>query len=124
MERHDPYWGMEAVCDIRGCDLEKAKDKETIVQFAKELVIRLNMEAHGEPIIERFGVGDKQGLTLVQLITTSNIVAHFNDVDGSCYLNVFSCKTFSPDTVELCVQDYFSPADIYTEFLIRNAHRS
>lgn len=124
MEQREPYWGMEAVCDVRGCDLEKVKDADLIAKFAKELVVRLDMEAYGEPQVIRFGVGDKQGLTLVQLITTSNIVAHFNDVDGSCYLNVFSCKHFTPDVVENCIKDFFEPEQVYTEFLIRNAHRS
>lgn len=121
MEKTAPYWGMEAVCDVRGC--QRANDPEWIADFAKELVRRLDMEAYGEPQVFHFGVGDKAGWTLVQLITTSNIVAHFNDVDGSCYLNVFSCKHFTPDVVESCIEDYFKPEQVYTEFLIRNAHR-
>lgn len=124
MTQTEPYWGMEAVCDVRGCDLVKVQDRELVASFAKELVKRLDMEAYGEPLVVRFGVGDKQGLTLVQLITTSNIIAHFNDVDGSCYLNVFSCKHFTPDVVEQCIRDFFEPKDVFTEFLIRNAHRS
>ncbi len=122
MENREPYWGMEAICDIRGCDIEKVKDPQIVADFARELVVRLDMEAYGDPQVIRFGVGDKQGLTLVQLITTSNIVAHFNDVDGSCYLNVFSCKHFTADVVEKCIRDFFEPEHIKTAFLIRNAH--
>ena len=122
MEQPEPYWGKEAVCDIRGCNLSYVKDPARIASFAKELVKRLDMEAWGEPQVIHFGVGDKAGWTLVQLITTSNIVAHFNDVDGSCYLNVFSCKDFTPDIVDQCIAEFFEPAEVRTRFLIRNAH--
>lgn len=122
MKKADPYWGMEAICDIRGCDTQQSRNPDIIAAFAVELVERLDMEAHGDPVVVHFGKGDKAGWTLVQLITTSNIIAHFNDVDGSCYLNVFSCKHFTADIVEQCIRDFFSPHNINTTFLIRNAH--
>jgi hypothetical protein len=118
----EKYWGLEAVLDVRGCDLSKVSNPDVISEFAKELVVRLDMEPYGEPNVVHFGKEEKAGWTLVQLITTSNIVAHFNDCDGSCYLNVFSCKHFEPETVVQCVEDFFTPEHISVAFLIRNAH--
>ena len=86
------------------------RDKQTITNFVKELVPAIGMEAHGEPQIEHFGVGNKAGYTLVQLITTSNICGHFCDESGDFYLDVFSCKEFQVVTVRNLVIKYFSPA--------------
>lgn len=120
----EKYWGMEAVCDVAGCDILKVTDPAHIGDFARDLVQRLDMEAFGEPEVVHFGKDEKAGWTLIQLITTSNIIGHFNDVDGSAYLNVFSCKSFTPDIVEQAIRDWFDPDSIKTTFLIRNAHNS
>ena len=84
------------------------------------MVKRINMIAHGEPIIEYMLPGDpKQGYSLVQLIETSNITAHFIEPDGSAFFDVFSCKDFDPAIAKLCVRDYFSPKRMTNNFFNR-----
>jgi S-adenosylmethionine decarboxylase len=115
------YWGYHLMLDIAGCN-DNIKDKTKIAEFAKDLVERIDMIAHGEPIIEFMLPGDpKQGYSLVQLIQTSNITAHFIEPDYTAYIDVFSCKAFDKDIAKLCVKDYFDPSSIKEHFLHRQA---
>jgi len=77
------------------------------------------MVPYGKPQIVHFGTGNKAGYTLVQLIETSNIVAHFVEEYDDMYLDVFSCKEFSPDTVETIVRNHFRPLVLSCQVLER-----
>jgi S-adenosylmethionine/arginine decarboxylase-like enzyme len=79
------------------------------------------MVAYGPPVVEHFGSGNKGGYTLVQLIETSNITAHFVEQTNDIYLDVFSCKPFNPNDVEELVQQTFSPLYKNRIFLTRQA---
>ncbi len=79
------------------------------------------MKAFGEPQIVKFGTGNKCGYTLVQLIETSNICAHFVEEDNSFYLDVFSCKEFNEKDVKDVILQYFQPHNIDSQTIIRQA---
>jgi S-adenosylmethionine/arginine decarboxylase-like enzyme len=81
------------------------------------------MQPIGEPRIEYTAAEfpDKAGFTVVQVIVTSSIVAHFVDGLGQIYLDVFSCKTFDPATVERSMQESFGAKKIRKFFLTRQA---
>jgi len=116
------HWGHHLMLDCSGCDLASVADRDHIYRFVKDLVGKIDMEAHGEPIIEHLLPGDpKQGYSLMQLITTSNICAHFMELDGTAYFDVFSCKFFEIETAKKVVQEYFNPKKIRVNFLTRQA---
>jgi len=79
------------------------------------------MVPYGEPQVHHFGSGNKAGYTLVQLIETSNITAHFCEETNDMYLDVFSCKPFSPHMVYGTVQTYFGPRHVVRNFINRQA---
>jgi S-adenosylmethionine/arginine decarboxylase-like enzyme len=115
------YWGYHLMLDCSGCNLN-ISDKQYIYNFVKELVELIGMEAHGEPVIELLLQGEpNQGYSLMQLITTSNICAHFVDKDNTAYIDVFSCKEFKIDTVSDVVNKYFSPKKTKLNFITRHA---
>ena len=59
------------------------------------------------------------GYSLVQLIETSSITAHFSEGKNSVYLNIFSCKSFDPaDAAKFC-QDYFKARKVVKRFIVR-----
>ena len=115
------YWGYHLILDSGGCDHTAITSYETIYEFAKELVVEIDMVAYGEPQIVNFGSGNKAGYTLVQLIETSNICAHFVNEHDHIYLDVFSCKTFDAEVVIKLVQKYFRAQTYNTAFLERQA---
>jgi S-adenosylmethionine/arginine decarboxylase-like enzyme len=77
------------------------------------------MVPYGDPWVKHFGTGNKAGYTLVQLIETSNITAHFAEEDNSAYIDVFSCKDFKQKDVEEVVQNYFKPEHVHSRLLVR-----
>ena len=114
-------WGFHLMLDCAACDKEKIQDAAHITAFAKDLVKRIDMVAYGEPQVVNFGSGNKAGYTLVQLIETSNICAHFCNDTGDVYFDVFSCKPFEPQTVIQIVGEYFNPTKTGTMFVLRDA---
>lgn len=115
------YWGYHLTLDCSAAPIEKITDAKHVADFAKELVRRIDMKAYGEPQVVNFGEGNKAGFTLVQLIETSNICAHFCNESGDIYLDVFSCKPYSIETVVTTVREYFDPKTIRQNFLTRQA---
>jgi S-adenosylmethionine/arginine decarboxylase-like enzyme len=117
------FWGYHLMLDCSGCRVEGGiNSKEAIYNFIKELVVAIDMEAHGEPIIEYLLPGDpKQGYSLMQLITTSNITAHMMDLDGTAYFDIFSCKVYDQQTVIDMVNKYFEPKRMRVNFITRHA---
>jgi S-adenosylmethionine/arginine decarboxylase-like enzyme len=79
------------------------------------------MVAYGEPQIVNFGSGNKAGYTLVQLIETSNICAHFVNEDNTMYLDVFSCKEYDDQIVINLVRKYFGAHKVRPSYLTRQA---
>lgn len=114
-------WGKHMIIDAAKCSGHSIRCSKTIYNFTKELVKRIDMVAYGEPQIVMFGTGNKKGYTLVQLIETSNITAHFVEETNDMYLDVFSCKDFDPHVVTGVVADYFNPHDVTTHVLTRQA---
>lgn len=117
------YWGYHLILDCKGCEKEKIKDGKNIEAFVKHLVNAIDMKAYGEPQIVHFATHDpeKGGYSLVQLIETSAITGHFVDLNGDVYLDVFSCKEYSIETVKEVVISYFSAESIKTTYLTRQA---
>jgi S-adenosylmethionine/arginine decarboxylase-like enzyme len=115
------YWGYHLIFDASGAEANLIDDHDTIYNFTKQLVIDIDMVAYGEPQIVRFGSGNKEGYTLVQLIETSNICAHFVPADGVFYMDVFSCKPFDPAKVIELATKYFKCTNYKVAFLERQA---
>ena len=115
------YWGYHLIVNAGNCDPESIRDKDNIAKFTKELVKEIDMVAYGEPQIVHFGTGNKAGYTLVQLIETSNICAHFTEETNDFYLDVFSCKKFDPSIVLNVAKKYFKNQSFNMHFLQRQA---
>lgn len=113
------FWGKVAMLNCYGCSPASIRSYQNIRLFAKELVKEIKMESFGEPQIVHFGQDDKAGYTLIQLISTSNITAHFVEKTNDIYLDVFSCKDFECVTVEEITHKYFQPRRIVTQEILR-----
>lgn len=114
-------WGKHLILDAARASPRTIRSPDIIHGFTKELVKRIDMVAHGPPQIVRFGSGGKEGYTLVQLIETSNICAHFVEENNSMYLDVFSCKDFDPAVVKETVEDFFEVKEMKMKVFTRQA---
>ncbi len=118
-------FGQHLVVDAAGCN-DRISDRDAIAAFAEELVKAIDMKAYGAPWIEHFGheTPKASGFTLVQLIETSNVTAHFCDHSGEAYFDIFSCKDFSESTALEVIDRHFEPDVCQTRSLTRQAPRS
>lgn len=119
-------WGQHLVLDLGDCDRKAVRSAKTIRAFTKELVVAIDMIAYGEPLLARFATHDRKaaGYSLVQLIETSNITAHFAEFTGDVYLDIFSCKKFDDDIAVAVVNKYFKPKTVRRTTLARQAEAS
>ena len=117
------YWGYHLILDCSGCDPKKMSDYNNVDNWIRNLVKDIDMQPIGEPRIEYTAAEfpDKAGFTVVQVIVTSSIVAHFVDGLGQIYLDVFSCKHFDPATVENSMKNHFGTSKMRKYYLKRQA---
>ena len=118
-------WGQHLVLDFNGCPKELLADKENILDWSKELVQAIDMVAYGEPIIEHFATHSHEaaGYTLLQMIETSNIAAHFAENIGQVYIDIFSCKAFDVEVALGICKKYFKPTEANMHNLDRGFHK-
>ena len=114
-------WGYHLIVDAAKCEANAIRSKAQIKTFVKDLVSSINMVAYGEPRIVMFGTGTKKGYTLIQLIETSDITAHFVEETNDVYFDVFSCKSFRPSIAIDIIKKYFKPTKLKTHFIKRQA---
>ena len=119
--RKNKSWGYHLIVNAGGCNPTALRSKSVIKDFSKELVKAIDMVAYGEPMIVMFGSGNKKGYSLVQLIETSNITAHFVEQSNDIYLDIFSCKAFKEQDALRVFTRVFSPTTVNTSFTIRQA---
>lgn len=114
-------WGYHLMLDCSGCN-DNIKNRKSIELFVKDLLKQVKMKPHGKPLIEYLLPGHKnQGYSMVQLIKTSNISAHFMELDSTAYFDIFSCKNFNIKLVEKIVKKHFAPKKYKVKFLTRQA---
>jgi len=114
-------WGYHLALDVGKCCPKSVRCANTIYQFNKYLVKSIDMKAYGEPQIVMFGEGNKKGYTLVQLIETSNITAHFVEETDDIYLDIFSCKPYNIESAISAVNGYFAPEFMRINYFQRQA---
>ena len=101
-------WGIASAIDIYDCSPEKIRDAEVIRSFVVELCDLIEMKRFGETQVVHFGEDERvAGYSMVQLIETSLISAHFANLTNAVYLDVFSCKAYDPEVVQAFAQKYF-----------------
>jgi S-adenosylmethionine/arginine decarboxylase-like enzyme len=102
-------WGVATSIDIYDCHPQTIRDAEMIKTFVKELCERIGMKRFGETQVVHFGEEERvAGFSMVQLIETSLISAHFANLTNTVYLDVFSCKPYDVNVVEEYARGFFS----------------
>jgi len=101
-------WGVSTSFDIYNCIPELIRSEEKIKQFVVELCDLIEMKRFGETQVVHFGEDERvAGFSMVQLIETSLISAHFANQTNTVYLDVFSCKPYSIEKVEQFARSFF-----------------
>ncbi len=101
-------WGIASAVDIYDCTPETIRDADAIRRFVVELCELIEMKRFGDTQVVHFGEDERvAGYSMVQLIETSLISAHFANQTNTVYLDVFSCKPYDPEAVEKFSKTFF-----------------
>lgn len=101
-------WGIASSIDIYNCNPQTIRDADAIRRFVVELCDLIEMKRFGETQVVHFGEDEKvAGYSMVQLIETSLISAHFANLTNAVYLDVFSCKPYLPEMVQNFAEKFF-----------------
>lgn len=123
MNESQPVWGQHLILDLAGCPRERLTDAAHLRAWVGNLVEAIGMKAYGEPQLEHFAEHsyDASGYTLLQLIETSNICAHFAENLGQVYIDIFSCKCFDESAAVALCRAYFEPQVVHQHSIARGA---
>ncbi len=102
--RKEKAWGLCTAVDLKDCNPKTIRDPVKLKEFIIGLCDFIEMKRFGEPTIVHFGADERvAGYSITQLIETSLISGHFANETNAAYLDVFSCKEYSPEkTAEFC----------------------
>lgn len=113
-------WGVASSIDIYNCDPDTIRDADRIRQFVVRLCELIEMKRFGETLVVHFGEDERvAGYSMVQLIETSLISAHFANQTNTTYLDVFSCKPYDPEVVADFAQEFFGGTHRITHVNLR-----
>ena len=99
--------GQLTIIDLKECDKNLVKDRSALKRFSKLLCDVIDMVPFGEPIIKRFGKGELEGYSMIQLIETSNIAVHLDEFENKAFIDIFSCKNFNHKRAKDFSKKYF-----------------
>ena len=101
-------WGMASAIDIYHCNPLTIRNADEIRRFVVELCDMIAMKRFGDTQVVHFGEDERvAGYSMVQLIETSLISAHFANLTNAVYLDVFSCKPYDSEKVRAFSQEFF-----------------
>lgn len=113
-------WGVASSIDIYDCNPATIRDADAIRSFVVELCDLIEMKRFGETQVVHFGEDERvAGYSMVQLIETSLISAHFANQSNTVYLDVFSCKPYDPFLAERFALKYFGGSHCITKVSLR-----
>lgn len=88
-------WGMAVSIDLYDCDQATIRDRVLLETFTHELCDLLNVTRYGPTQLVRFGTDPAVcGYSMVQLIESSLVSAHFAETSNAVYLDIFSCAYY------------------------------
>ncbi len=90
-------WGIASSIDIYNCDPAAIRSAARIRRYVVELCELIEMKRFRNTVVVNFGEDERvAGFSMIQLIETSLISAHFANKTNTAYIDVFSCKPYDP----------------------------
>jgi S-adenosylmethionine/arginine decarboxylase-like enzyme len=113
------FFGRSTSLDLIECDLYLITGDLMIQNYINDLVKLLDMKKYGDSNIVLFGEGIFEGYSFTQLIETSLISGHFCDEKKTAYIDIFSCKEYSPYAAATFTKKYFKAQEIIINTYVR-----
>src|SRR5215218_9721296 len=100
-------WGTLAAIDLHGCHRARLADPGVLRSFVPAVIEAIGMCDDGPLHIERFADGDLEGWSATQLIETTSVTVHVDEVGRRCFVEVFSRRSFAPYVAAAVAFEHF-----------------
>jgi S-adenosylmethionine/arginine decarboxylase-like enzyme len=105
-------WGLATSIDLYGCNAVLIRSADKIRAFVDALCTLIDLKKFGPTIVVEFGEDPRvSGYSMTQLIETSLISGHFANQSNAVYIDIFSCKAYSPSTAVAFAKAFFEAKD-------------
>lgn len=119
-------YGIELILDLHGCSTEKFT-REGLTEYFRQLCELIDMNREDLHFWDYEGFPEEKaaapdhlvGISAIQFITTSNITIHTLDVLKQAFINIFTCKDFSPELAVKFTEQYFRATQCRTTVIDR-----
>lgn len=107
-------WGKSVAIDLYDCPHEMVNNPDILKKYIKDLLVQINMKAHGPTYIDRFGDPELhlEGYSAMQFIETSTITVHLDEVDNRAFIDIFSCQDFDAQGAAEFTKEYFKAKEV------------
>lgn len=119
-EKNHLATGQHLIIDACALTNDAFASKVAITDFFGRLIDALEMKQLGPLRIYRVEEPSNRGYTALQVITTSHIAFHADEIGRGFYLDVFSCRPFDAGKVVDLVVGFFAPAHFASSCVVRD----
>ena len=106
-------WGLATSIDLQGCNPSLIRSAEHIRAFVDALCRLIEMKKFGPTVVVNFGEDPRvSGYSMTQLIETSLISGHFANQSNAAYIDIFSCKAYSPSVAARFASEFFEAQEM------------
>lgn len=113
-------WGLLTSIDLHGCNPDLIRNAEEVKRHVHELCDLIGMKRFGETVVVHFGEDEKvAGFSMTQLIETSLISGHYANQTNTVYLDIFSCKYYTPVEAAEFSKRFFKAKDYTLTYTLR-----
>ena len=113
-------WGLSTTVNLSGCNPDTLRSREAIVRFTHELCDLLGVQRFGDTQVVRFGSDPRvYGYSMVQLIETSLVSAHFAEDSNAIYLDIFSCRWYDARVAAEFAARFFDARSVQLQSCLR-----
>lgn len=113
-------WGMSTSIDLYECDPETIRSAQAIEEFTHRLCNLLGVKRFGQTQVVRFGVDPAvYGYSMVQLIESSLVSAHFAESSNTVYLDIFSCAFYDAHAATDFAKQFFTSQRVLIHSCLR-----
>jgi len=106
-EENNAWWIASSI-DIYWCNPKLIRNTDVIKEYVNKLCKLIEMKTFWKTNVVHFGEDEKVAwFSMTQLIETSLISGHFANASNTAYIDIFSCKYYSPSIVANFTIDFF-----------------
>ena len=113
-------WGLATAIDLHDCDPDLMKNAEAIKEYTVKVCALIDAKPWGPCHVQHFGVNpDVAGYSMMQLVETSLVSAHFANKTNRIFLDIFSCKYYDAIKAVEFSKEFFRAKNVTVRCLLR-----